>query len=148
MSYEARKRCRWCGGLFTARSRAAKTCPRCRDELNRVTRRLYWHVRGGKLAKEGWRAAVAEAMRAAVAERRRKAESRRCLYCGRAYNVDASGYCIDCRRAGLDSLHKATGRTNGWDLPARAKAAVEGGWRGRPVAGPGSCRRGTVEVAQ
>lgn len=148
MIYEARKRCRWCGGLFTARSRAAKACPWCRDELNRVTRRLYWHVRGGKLAKEGWRAAVAEAMRAAVAERRRKAESRRCLYCGRAYNVDASGYCINCRLAGLDSLHKATGRTNGWDLPARAKAAVEGGWRGRPVAGPGSCRRGTVEVAQ
>ena len=148
MSYEARKRCRWCMATFTARLRAAKACPWCRDELNRVTSRLRLRVKAGKLAKEGLRAAVEDAMRAAVAERRRNGKSRRCLYCGRAYNVNASGYCIDCRLAGLDSLHKATGRTNGWDLPARAKAAVEGGWRGRPVAGPGSCRRGTVEVAQ
>ena len=67
----------------------------------------------------------------------------RCLYCGNVYGVNSSGYCVVCRRTGLDGLHKETGRTNGWDRPAtaKAKAKVEGGWRGRPVAGGGPMER-------
>lgn len=149
MSYEKRKKCRWCGGWFTARSSAAEGCPACRAELNRVRCRQHWLMRTGKLAGKDYRAAVAEAMRAAVEERRREVKSQRCRFCGSSSRVNASGYCVYCRLAGLDELHKATGRTNGWDRPAKPpRVPVRSEWRGRPVAGPGSYRRGTVEVAQ
>lgn len=129
-----RKKCRWCGAAFTARSSGARSCPECKAELNRVRCRQHWLKKTGKLANDGYRAAVAEAMRRAVEARRRlEAENRpRCRFCGNVHGVNGSGYCKPCRLAGLDDLHKATGRTNGWDRPAKPpRVAVEGGWRGR-----------------
>lgn len=130
-------KCRICGAAFMALKRNARHCEACRDALHSADVRAYYRIRAGKLAREDYRAFVEAEARADAEERRRKeaADRPRCPYCGNVYGVDKSGYCAACRRTGLDSLHKETGRTNGWDRPVRAKVAVEGGWRGRPVAG-------------
>ncbi len=149
--YEKRKRCRWCGGWFTARRETAKYCAACKADIRRAEGHAQYRLRTGELAKEDYRAAVDGEVLAAVEERRRleAANRPRCRFCGNVYSVNASGYCKPCRLAGFGDLHRETGRTNGWDRPAKPpRVAVEGGWRGRPVAGPGSDRRGTVEVAR
>lgn len=106
-------KCDFCGAPFEARRKNAKHCAACNAAIRRAD----------------------------VEERRRRAAANRprCLYCGHVYGVNSSGYCVVCLRTGLDGLHKETGRTNGWDRPATAKVKVEveGGWRGRPVAGGG-----------
>ena len=141
--------CDFCGAAFAARRGNAKHCEACNAAIRRAACHAQYRIRTGKLAREDYRAAVEAEVRAAVEERKRKAAAGRprCPYCGNAYGLDRSGYCAACRRTGLDGLHKETGRTNGWDKPARAKVAVEGGWRGRPVAGPGRYRSDTVEAS-
>lgn len=105
------------------------------DHARRQTRAV--RIKKGKLARENYRAYVeVEARKAAKARKSGEAKNRpRCFYCGNVYLVDSSGYCLTCRKNGLDSVHKETGRTNGWDRPATVKVKAVGGWRGRPVAG-------------
>ena len=131
-------KCDFCGAPFEARRKNAKHCAACNAAIRRAEGHAQYRVRAGKLAREGYRAAVeAEVRKAVEARRRAEAENRpRCLYCGNVYGVNSSGYCVMCRRTGLDSLHKETGRTNGWDKPATPpRAPIAGGWRGRPIAG-------------
>ena len=130
-------KCRICGAAFMALKRNARHCEACRAALRRADNNARYMVKTGKLAADGFRAFVEAAAGAGDEERRRKeaANRPRCPYCGNVWGVDKSGYCAACRSTGLDLLHKETGCTDGWDRPARAKVAVEGGWRGRPVAG-------------
>ena len=130
-------KCSICGDYFEALKRCAKHCEACRAAIRRAEGHAHYRVRAGKLAREDYRAAVEAEVRADVEERRRRAKANRprCFYCGNVYLVDSSGYCLTCRSNGLDSVHKETGRTNGWDRPAKVKVEAVGGWRGRPVAG-------------
>ena len=130
-------KCRICGAPFEALKRFAKHCEACREAIKIADRHAQYRIKKGKLAREDYRAAIEAEVRADVEERRRRAKAnrQRCFYCGNVYLVDSSGYCLSCRRNGLDSVHKETGRTNGWDRPAKVKVKVVGGWRGRPVAG-------------
>lgn len=132
-----RMKCRICGDYFEALKRCAKHCEACRHAIMLAERHAQYRIKTGKLAREDYRTAVEAEVRADVEERRRRAKANRprCFYCGNVYLVDSSGYCLSCRKNGLDSVHKETGRTNGWDRPATAKVKVVGGWRGRPVAG-------------
>ena len=132
-------KCRICGDYFEALKRCAKHCEACREAIRRAERHAYYRKKTGKIAREDYRAAVEAEVRADVQERRRLAAENRqhCHYCGTVYGLDESGYCAACRRTGLDLLHAETGRTNGWDKPAKVKVSKKavGGWRGRPVAG-------------
>lgn len=138
-SKQKKMKCRICGAPFEALKRNVWHCEACRAAIRRAKGHAQYRLKTGKLAREDYRAAVEAEVRADVEERRRRAAANRprCLYCGNVYLVNSSGYCVVCRRTGLDGLHKETGRTNGWDRPATAKVKVEGGWRGRPVAGGG-----------
>ena len=129
--------CDFCGAPFEARRNNAKHCDACRAALKLADRHAQYRMKTGKLSREDYCAAVEAEMRKAVEARKgREATIRpRCLYCGNVYGVNSSGYCATCRNAGLDCLHKETGRTNGWDRPPKGKVEVVGGWRGRPVAG-------------
>ena len=137
-----KEKCDFCGAPFEARRKNAKHCAACNAAIRRAEGHAQYRLKTGKLAREDYRAAVEAEVRADAEERRRRAAANRprCLYCGNVYGVNSSGYCVMCRRTGLDSLHKETGRTNGWDRPAivRVKVEVEGGWRGRPIAGGGT----------
>ena len=130
-------KCRICGDYFEALKRSAKHCEACRHAIMLADRHAQYRIKKGRLAREDYRAYVeAEAREAAEARKRCEAANRpRCLRCGSRYSVDSSGYCLTCRSNGLDSVHKETGLTNGWDRPAKVKVEVVGGWRGRPVAG-------------
>ena len=130
-------KCRVCGDYFEALKRCAKHCEACRHAIMLAERHAQYRIKTGKLAREDYRAYVeAEARDAAEARKRCEAANRpRCFYCGNVYLVDSSGYCLSCRRNGLDSVHKEMGLTNGWDRPAKVKVKAVGGWRGRPVAG-------------
>ena len=130
-------KCRVCGDYFEALKRCAKHCEACRHAIMLAERHAQYRIKTGKLAREDYRAYIeAEAREAAEKRKRCEAENRpRCFRCGNRYLVDSSGYCLTCRKNGLDSLHKETGRTNGWDKPAKVKVKAVGGWRGRPVAG-------------
>ena len=132
-----RMQCSICGDYFEAMKRIAKHCEACRHAIMLADRHAQYRIKKGKLAREDYRAYVeAEAREAAEARKRCEAVNRpRCLRCGSRYSVDSSGYCLTCRSNGLDSVHKETGLTNGWDRPAKVKVEVVGGWRGRPVAG-------------
>ena len=132
-----RMQCSICGDYFEALKRCAKHCEACRYAIKLADRHAQYRIKKGKLAREDYRAYVeAEARKAAKARKSGEAANRpRCLRCGSRYSVDSSGYCLSCRRNGLDSVHKETGRTNGWDRPATVKVKAVGGWRGRPVAG-------------
>ena len=132
-----RMKCRICGDYFEALKRCAKHCEACRYAIKLADRHAQYRIKTGKLAREDYRAAVEAEVRAGVEERRRRAAANRprCLRCGSRYSVDSSGYCLTCRSKGLDNIHKETGRTNGWDMPAKVKVKAVGGWRGRPVAG-------------
>ena len=145
------RKCDFCGAPFEARRKNAKHCAACKAAIRRAEGHAQYRVRTGTLAREGCRAAVEAEVRKAVEARRRSgAASRpRCPYCGNVWGLDRSGYCAACRRTGLDSLHRETGRTNGWDRPAppqRAHVAV-GGWRGRPIAGRGTLGERVVALA-
>ena len=130
-------KCRVCGDYFEALKRCAKHCEACRHAIMLAERHAQYRIKTGKLAREDYRAYIeAEAREAAEKRKICEAENRpRCLRCGSRYSVDSSGYCATCRSTGLDSVHKETGRTNGWDKPAKVKVKAVGGWRGRPVAG-------------
>ena len=130
-------KCSICGDYFEALKRCAKHCEACREAIKLADRHAQYRIKKGKLAREDYRAYVeAEAREAAEARKSGEAKNRpRCLRCGSRYSVDSSGYCATCRSTGLASVHKETGRTNGWDRPATAKVKAVGGWRGRPVAG-------------
>ena len=130
-------KCSICGAPFEALKRCAKHCEACREAIKLAERHAQYRIKTGKLAREDYRAYVEAEVRADVEERMRRAKANRprCFYCGNVYLVDSSGYCLSCRRNGLDSVHKETGRTNGWDRPPKVKVEVVGGWRGRPVAG-------------
>ena len=130
-------KCRVCGDYFDALKRSAKHCEACRHAIMLAERHAQYRIKNGKLAREDYRAYIdAEAREAANARKSCEAKNRpRCLRCGSRYSVDSSGYCLSCRSNGLDSVHKETGRTNGWDRPAKVKVKAVGGWRGRPVAG-------------
>lgn len=130
-------KCSICGDWFEALNRCAKHCEACRAAIRRADRHAQYRIKKGKLARDDYRAYVeAEAHKAAKARKSGEAKNRkRCFYCGNVYLVDSSGYCLTCRNKGLDSVHKETGRTNGWDRPAKVKVKVVGGWRGRPIAG-------------
>ena len=132
-----RMKCHICGAPFEALKRCAKHCEACREAIKLADRHAQYRIKTGKLAREDYRAYVeAEARKAAKARKSGETENRpRCLRCGSRYSVDSSGYCLTCRSNGLDSVHKETGRTNGWDRPAPVKVKAVGGWRGRPVAG-------------
>ena len=130
-------KCDFCGAPFEARRNNAKHCDACRAALKLADRHAQYRMKTGKLAREDYCAAVEAEMHKSV-EARRSGEAAirpRCFYCGNVYGVNSSGYCATCRNAGLDFLHKETGRTNGWDRPKKGKVDVVGGWRGRPVAG-------------
>ena len=130
-------KCRICGAPFEALKRSAKHCEACRHAIMLADRHAQYRIKNGKLAREDYRAYV-EAETRKAAEKRKSGEEKnrpRCLRCGSRYSVDSSGYCLTCRSNGLDSVHKETGLTNGWDMPAKVKVKVVGGWRGRPVAG-------------
>lgn len=130
-------KCDFCGAPLESKQKNAKHCAACNAALRRANGHAQYRVRIGMLSKDGYRAAVeAEVRKAVEARKGREAAIRpRCLYCGNVYGVNSSGYCATCRNAGLDCLHKETGRTNGWDRPPKVKVDVVGGWRGRPVAG-------------
>lgn len=130
-------KCRVCGDYFEALKMSAKHCAACRHAIMLAERHAQYRIKTGKLAREDYRSYIeSEAREAAEARKRCEAENRpRCLRCGNVYLVDSSGYCLTCRKNGLDSVHMETGRTNGWDRPAKVKVKVVGGWRGRPVAG-------------
>ena len=130
-------KCRVCGDYFEALKRCAKHCEACRHAIMLAERHAQYRIKTGKLAREDYRAYIEAEVRADVEERRRRAKANRlrCFYCGNVYLVDSSGYCLSCRRNGLDSVHKEMGLTNGWDRPAKVKVKAVGGWRGRPVAG-------------
>ena len=130
-------KCHICGDYFDAMKRSAKHCEACRHAIMLAYRHAQYRIKKGKLSREDYRAYVeAEAREAAEARKRCEAANRpRCLRCGSRYSVDSSGYCLSCRKNGLDSVHKETGLTNGWDRPAKVKVKAVGGWRGRPVAG-------------
>ena len=130
-------KCRVCGDYFEALKRSAKHCEACRHAIMLAERHAQYRIKNGKLAREDYRAYIEAEAREAAEERRRRAKANRprCFYCGNVYLVDSSGYCLTCRKKGLDSVHKETGRTNGWDRPATVKVEVVGGWRGRRVAG-------------
>lgn len=130
-------KCRICGDWFEALKRNVLHCEACRAAIRRAESHAQYRVKTGKIAREDYRAAVEAEVRADVEERRRRENENRprCLFCGRVYGVDSSGYCTTCRSNGLDSIHKETGRTNGWDMPATVKMKAVGEWRGRPVAG-------------
>ena len=132
-----RMQCRICGAPFEALKRCAKHCEACRHAIMLADRHAQYRIKKGKLAREDYRAYVeAEARKAAKARKSGETNNRpRCLRCGSRYSVNSSGYCLTCRSNGLDSVHKATGLTNGWDRPAKVKVKTVGGWRGRPVAG-------------
>ena len=145
-----RMQCSICGDYFEALKRSAKHCEACREAIKIADRHAQYRIKKGKLAREDYRAYVeAEARKAAKARKSGEAANRpRCLRCGSRYSVDSSGYCATCRSNGLDSVHKETGRTNGWDRPAKVKVKAVGGWRGRPVAGRSIrvARDGMLEV--
>ena len=137
------RRCRWCGAeLERAESgRPNLDCPACAAMRNAVYHRLRRkHGRGvthAMLAAEMEAALIA----ATLTEREKttflpSGRNARCLFCGKERDVDARGYCRDCVRERLDVVHEVTGRTNGGDSNRGSGAAAEGGWRGRPVAGP------------
>lgn len=130
-------KCSICGAPFEARRRNALHCEACRYAIKLADRHAQYRIKKGKLAREDYRAYVeAEARKESEARKRCEADNRpRCLYCGNVYGVNSSGYCATCRNAGLDFLHMETGRTNGWDRPAKVKVKVVGGWRGRRVTG-------------
>lgn len=131
-------KCDFCGAMFEARRKNAKHCAACNAALRRANGHAQYRVRIGMLSKEGYRAAVEAEVRKTVEKRRKLIEEKNrphCPYCGNISSLDMSGYCLTCRNTGLDSLHKETGRTNGWDKPKNDKVKVVGGWRGRPVAG-------------
>ena len=130
-------KCRICGDYFEALKRCAKHCEACRYAIEIADRHAQYRIKKGKLAREDYRAYLeAEARAAAEARKRCEAENLpRCLRCGSRYRVGSSGYGLTCRGKGLDSVHMETGRTNGWDRPAKEKVKVVGGWRGRRVAG-------------
>ena len=132
-----RMKCRICGAPFEALKRCAKHCEACREAIKLADRHAQYRIKKGKLAREDYRAYVeAEARKAAKARKSGETNNRpRCLRCGSRYSVNSSGYCLSCRSTGLDSVHKETGLTNGWDRPANVKVKAVGGWRGRPVAG-------------
>ena len=136
-SNQKKVKCSICGDYFDALKRSAKHCDACRYAIMLADRHAQYRIKKGKLARENYRAYVeAEARKAAKARKSGEAKnSPRCLRCGSRYSVDSSGYCATCRSTGLDSVHKETGLTNGWDRPAKVKVKVVGGWRGRPVAG-------------
>ena len=137
ISKPKRMNCSICGDYFEALKRNAKHCDACREAIKLADRHAQYRIKTGKLAREDYRAYIeAEARKAAKARKSGEAKNRtRCLRCGSRYSVDSSGYCATCRSTGLDSVHKATGRTNGWDRPSTVKVKAVGGWRGRPVAG-------------
>ncbi len=142
-------KCDFCGAPFEARRKNAKHCAACNAAIRRADSHAQYRLKTGKLAKDGYRAAVEAEVRKAVEERRRRAAANRprCLYCGNVYGVNSSGYCAACRSTGLDGLHKETGRTNGWDMPPKVRVEVVGGWRGRPVAGGGTLSERVVALA-
>ena len=136
-------KCDFCGATFEAKLKNANHCAACNAAIRRAYSHAHYRLKTGKLAKDGYRAAVEAEVRADVEERRRRAAANRprCLFCGNVYGVNSSGYCATCRNKGLDGLHKETGRTNGWDRPETPpRAPIAGGWRGRPVAGGGTLR--------
>ena len=131
--------CRWCGDEFKTKSGRAKDCPACRVANKKIRNRLEQRVRLGLLDKDMFASALQSSMRDAVSERKkREAASRpRCKFCGNVYGVDVTGFCAKCRADRFDDVYKTTGRSNGWDRKKTTKKEVnvEGGWRGRPVAG-------------
>lgn len=58
-----------------------------------------------------------------------------CMYCGRPTRGSNHRYCTRCLSEGFSDLHRATGKTNGWDKKAKPKVYVESGWRGSPCIG-------------
>lgn len=135
--------CEVCGAALERSprgGRAALRCAACRGRVARFYGRLYARARARGTARmpeilawlraEAVRLAREEAARAPAA---RAKAARRCAYCGRPAR---GAYCARCEKEGLDDLHRETGRTSGWDAPAKAaRAPAAGGWRGRPVAG-------------
>lgn len=117
------------GGLVRLR------CVRCGKIYNKIYKRLSV-TRTRAYAK---RKAEREAAHLPPAEPPKPAPPKQtigqCKYCGMVNVVNKHGYCRECVAEGLDRLHAATGRTNGWDAKPKKKALVKDGWRGRPCAG-------------
>ncbi len=129
--------CRWCGEEFKTKSGRAKDCPACRESRIRIRNRLEQRVRLGILSRDMFAAALQSSMREAIAERKKREKAARpqCKFCGKVHGVDVTGFCIRCRAEGFDDVYRETGRSNGWDRKKTEKGPVEGGWRGRPMAG-------------
>lgn len=48
----------------------------------------------------------------------------KCPYCGKPAHAD-KGFCSRCLKHGFDGVYEVTGKSNGWDAPARRP----GKWR-------------------
>lgn len=125
--------CEICGApVVQGGGKARLRCPHCSTIYNRVYARYSWARMYAK------RKAEREAAHLPPVEPPKPAPKPpvgRCKYCGQVNVVNKHGYCRECVAEGLDRLHAATGRTNGWDAKPRKQVLVKDGWRGRPCAG-------------
>ena len=143
------RKCEVCGKSLDGQRRAGRPrrmCADCAAAFLKCRASIYAHnvrVLGLEPTPERraeWnREAVARTRVKIAAARKAPPRSHPCPYCGKPART---AYCTACTREGFDYLHMETGRTNGWDRPAPPpRAPVEGGWRGRPCAGPPSTLR-------
>lgn len=156
-------RCSYCGVEYKAMAvrPGVNRCPACRHAY-KVAHCFYHNklIRYKVGTLEDVHAKVVEAMERFAARRKageavdvrdcigeyskpkpqRKELKGHCPYCGRP-TKDDSTYCPRCVFEGLNLLHVATGRTNGWDKAEKSPVTIQGGWRGRAVMGGKTLRQ-------
>lgn len=128
-------KCQYCKARFSS-PRTSHICVKCRPLVNRARAKASYEAKCGRLEADGVEEFVREQVIQAIMERD-GTKIGRCPYCGRE-RILSDGYCSSCNYYGYASIHRLTGRTNGWDAAERKRALeVEGGWRGQKCAGGG-----------
>lgn len=129
--------CEICGApVVQGGGKTRLRCARCGKVYDKIYKR-YSVTRTRAYAKreEERKAAQARGEVVAAEPAQPKPTIGKCKYCGKVNVVNKHGYCRECVEEGLNLLHQATGRTNGWDAKPKKKVLAKGGWRGRPCAG-------------